>query len=61
MTLLGNLVETSWTKQLTMKKDVETAEQAKNVSRKLATCRETQQVCLYYTQKLIMHHEETIS
>jgi len=44
-----------------MKKDVETAEQAKNVSRKLATCRETQQVCLYYTQKLIMHHEETIS
>jgi hypothetical protein len=39
----------------------ETAEQAKNVSRKLATCRETQRVRLYYTQKLIMQHEEITS
>jgi len=36
---------------------VKQAEQAKAFPGQYVACRETQQVCLYYTQKLVMQHE----
>ncbi len=39
------------------KRHVKQAEQAKAFPGQYVACRETQQVCLYYTQKLVMQHE----
>jgi hypothetical protein len=39
------------------KRRVKQAEQAKAFPGQYDVCRENQQVCLYYTQKLVMQHE----